>query len=145
MVSIDTDIRRHNLVMIKKSPVYQRVVLIEGSSVSSQTIAKLKKLVRGKRNVLVALDSLHSHDHLVKELELYAPFVKKGSYIAVFDTFIEDMPLRSYLDRPWDKGSNPKTAVSEFLKKNPGFIVDEAMHHKLLISSCPGGYLKRIR
>jgi len=144
IISIDIDIRRHNLAMIKKSPVYKRVILIEDSSTSSRTMAAIHRLARNKKKILVALDSLHSHDHVLQELELYAPLVSKGSYLVVFDTFIENMPPHSYPNRSWDKGSNPKTAVIEFLKKNPNFIVDESISQKLLISSCPGGYLKKI-
>ena len=91
------------------------------------------------------LDSLHTHDHVTKELELYSPLVSKGSYLVVFDTIIEDMPEDFFPDRPWGKGNNPKTAVWEFLKKNDRFVIDKEIENKLLITVAPDGYLKCIK
>ena len=61
------------------------------------------------------VDSNHTHDHVLKELEIYAPMTTIGSYCIVFDTIIEDMPDDMFSDRPWDKKNNPKTAVFEYL------------------------------
>jgi cephalosporin hydroxylase len=92
------------------------------------------------------LDSSHTHEHVVRELELYAPFVSRGSYIVVFDTVVEYLPAGSTAkDRPWDKGNNPATAVREFLKKHKNFVADRDIDNKLLITAAPGGFLKRIR
>jgi cephalosporin hydroxylase len=57
---------------------------------------------------------------------------------------IEDMPNNAFKNRPWNKKDNPKTAVKEFLKKNIDFKLDKKMQNKLLITSCPDGFLKRI-
>jgi len=91
------------------------------------------------------LDSSHAHSHVLRELELYSPFVTKGSYIVVFDTIVEDMPKGTVKNRPWDKGSNPKTAVREFLKNNKNFIIDKEIENKLLITAALGGFLKRVK
>ena len=82
---------------------------------------------------------------MLGELNLYAPLVSLGSYCVVFDTVIEDLEGVEFVDRPWGKGDNPKTAVAEFLKANSDFIVDHAIDEKLLISTAPGGYLKRVK
>ena len=95
--------------------------------------------------VMVCLDSLHTHDHVLQELEAYSPLVTPGSYCVVFDTIIEDLPDESSADRPWGKGNNPKTAVWEFLKKNDRFMIDKTVENKLLITVCPDGYLKCVR
>jgi len=146
VLGIDVDIREHNRVEIENHPMYKRIKMIEGSSIDSVVIEKVKEHVSKKRSVLVVLDSNHTHDHVLNELELYSPFVTKGSYLVVFDTLIEDMPddlLAS--DRPWKKGDNPKTAVWEWLKTNEGFEIDKSIQHKLLITVAPDGYLKRIK
>jgi cephalosporin hydroxylase len=70
--------------------------------------------------------------------------VKKGSYVVVFDTLVEEMPP-AYFDRPWDVGNNPQTAVREFLASNDRFAVDQDIDRKLLISCAPGGYLKCLK
>ena len=119
--------------------------MIEGSSVAAEVIKKVEKITKKHKKIMVCLDSLHTHNHVLEELSLYSKFVSKGSYLVVFDTIIEYMPKGFFKDRPWDKGNNPATAVKEFLKKNKDFIVDKEIENKLLITSTPGGYLKRIK
>ena len=62
-----------------------------------------------------------------------------------FDTFVEDMP-DDYVctDRPWGKGNNPKTAVWEFIKTPPGFVIDKSVEDRLLVTWAPDGFLKRV-
>ncbi len=145
VLGIDVDIREHNRVEIENHPMYKRIKMIQGSSIDSAVIEKVKEHVSEKKSVLVVLDSNHTHDHVMSELELYSPFVTKESYLVVFDTLVEDMPddLQPN-DRPWGKGNNPKTAVWEWIKKNPSFEIDNKIEHKLLITVAPDGYLKRV-
>lgn len=145
VLGIDIDIRSHNRQAIEAHPMFKRVKMIEGSSVSTETLSQVKKIAEGKQTILVALDSNHTHEHVLAELQMYAPFVSLNSYIVVFDTIVEDLP-ESYLpNRPWNKTDNPKTAVFEFLKENEQFVIDEQIDNKLLISVNPKGYLKRIK
>ena len=116
--------------------------MIQGSSIDGVIVKQVYKLAKGKKRILVVLDSNHTQDHVLKELELYAPLVKKGSYLVVFDTAIEDIPEDLFPDRPWGKGNNPKTAVWEFLKTNDRFEIDKDFENKLLITVAPDGYLK---
>ena len=99
----------------------------------------------GVDRVLVSLDSNHTHEHVLAELNAYADLVSVGSYCIVFDTAIEDLPAGSFHYRPWDKGNNPKTAVYEWLKIHPEFEIDKEIDNKLLISVAPDGYLKRVK
>ena len=145
VLGIDIDIRSHNRIEIEKHPMYKRIPMIEGSSVNDEVINKVRKFAEGKKSVLVCLDSLHTHDHVLKELELYSPLVTKGSYLVVFDTIIEDMPKGFFSDRPWDRGNNPKTAVWKFLKTNNRFEIDKEIDNRLLITVAPDGYLKCIK
>jgi cephalosporin hydroxylase len=145
VVGIDVDIRKHNRTEIEKHRMFRRISMIEGSSVDGAVIKEVYRLAEGKRKVLVALDSNHTHEHVFKELQEYSPLVKKGSYIVVFDTIIETMPIDSFPDRPWNKGNNPMTAVHEFLKSTDRFVVDKETENKLLITVAPTGYLKCIK
>jgi len=145
VLGIDIDIREHNRKEIEKHKMAKRIKMIEGSSVDETVLKQVKKIVEKHKKVMVCLDSLHTHSHVLRELELYSQFVSKGSYLVVFDTIIEYMPKGFFKDRPWDKGNNPATAVKEFLKKNKNFIVDKEIENKLLITAAPGGYLKRIK
>lgn len=144
VLGIDIDIRKHNRVAIEQHPMYKRIEMIEGSAISEETIEKVKAFAANYKKVLVVLDSNHTHDHVLDELNLYSPLVSKGSYIVVFDTIVEDLPEGYFSQkRPWGIGNNPKTAVYEFLKSNPDFEIDTAINNKLLISVAPDGYLKR--
>lgn len=145
VLGIDIDIREHNRKEIESHPMFRRIKMIEGSSVDTETVKKVAAVASGKSRVLVSLDSNHTHEHVLRELELYAPFVTTGSYCVVFDTIVEDMPDNYLPGRAWGVGNNPKTAVHEFLKQHDEFIIDESIDHKLLVSVAPQGYLKRIK
>jgi len=145
VLGIDVDIREHNRREIERHPMSKRITMIQGSSTDKKVMERVYELARGKECVLVTLDSNHTHDHVLQELRFYSPLVRKGSYVVVFDTVIEDMPEGFFSDRQWDKGNNPKTAVREFLKTNDRFSVDKEIENKLLITVAPGGYLKCIR
>lgn len=146
VLGIDIDIREHNKIEIEKHQMFKRIKMISGSSIDEKIIDKVKAYAEGKKTILVVLDSNHTHDHVMKELELYSPLVSNGSYIVVFDTIVEDLPEGYFSQsRPWSIGNNPKTAVHEFLKSNTNFVIDEMIDNKLLISVAPSGYLKRIK
>lgn len=145
VLGIDIDIREHNLRAMEQHPLAGRIDMIEGSSIDPDVIRRVQRQAAEAGTVLVFLDSLHTHEHVLAELEAYAPLVTAGSYCVVFDTIIEDMPAGSFPNRPWDKGNNPKIAVGEFLEGHPEFAVDEARDHKLMISVAPGGFLERLK
>ncbi len=144
VLGIDVDIRAHNRKAIEESPFAERIKMIEGSSTASDVIERVKQLAAGHEKIMVVLDSMHSHEHVAKELELYAPLVSKGCYLIVFDTIIEFMPEDSFPNRPWSIGNNPYTAVQEFLQNDRRFVLDKQMEDKLQITVAPGGYLKRV-
>ncbi len=144
VIGIDVDIRPKNRAAIVNHPLSKRIDLIEGSSISVNIVEEAASLVQGKKT-LVVLDSLHTHDHSLQEMERYSPFVTKGSYLVVFDTIIEDMPADFFPDRPWGRGNNPKTAVWEFLRRNDRFEIDRDIQNKLLITVAPDGYLRCLK
>lgn len=143
VVGIDIDIRGHNRREIEKHPLAGMIELVEGSSIDADIVSSIQARAQHAQRVLVCLDSNHTHDHVLAELEAYAPLVTPGSYCIVFDTFIEARPAGSYPDRPWDKGRNPMTAVDAFLQDHPAFTIDQAIDDKLLISVAPRGFLRR--
>ena len=145
VLGIDIDIRAHNRVEIENHPMFKRIKMLEGSSIDKDVISQVHEISRGKSPVLVVLDSMHTHAHVLEELHAYSPLVTKDSYLVVFDTLVEDMHLDFFPDRPWGKGNNPKTAVWEFLKSNDRFEIDEAIDGKLLITVAPDGYLRCIK
>jgi cephalosporin hydroxylase len=143
VAGIDVEIRPHNRAAIEAHPLAPRITLIEGSSTSEAVMAQVRGLAAGKRTMVI-LDSNHTHDHVARELELYSPLVRKGGYLIVMDTLIEEMPPDSFPNRPWGRGNNPRTAVREFLARSRRFEVDTSIENKLLITVAPGGYLRCI-
>ena len=145
VLGIDIDIRKHNLSKIKKHPFYKKIKLIEGDSTSQSTFNKVKKISSKYKKILVLLDSNHTHNHVLKELNYYAHLTSKNSYCIVFDTIINDLPNNFFNNRPWDKKNNPKSAVKTFLKSNyKKFKLDKSIENKSLISSIKGGVLQKI-
>ncbi|WP_371803624.1 cephalosporin hydroxylase family protein [Candidatus Lokiarchaeum ossiferum] len=145
VVGVDIDIRKHNRDEIEKHPLFKRIKLIEGSSTSDHVMDQIRKIAQNKKRIMVFLDSLHTHDHVLDEMKCYSPFVSVGSYLVVSDTFIEFFPEGHYSNRPWDRGDNPYTAVQEFLSENDGFEIDTKKESKLLITEGISGWLKRIK
>lgn len=144
VLGLDIDIREHNRAAIEAHPLAHKIEMIQGSSIDPEIIAQVHAKASGYQRVLVCLDSNHTHAHVLAELQAYAPLVTPGSYCVVFDTVVEDMPADAFPDRPWGVGDNPKTAVHQWLKDNPGFEIDHAIENKLLITVAPEGYLRRI-
>ena len=144
VIGVDIDIRAHNRVAIDRHPMNPWIEMIEGSSIDADVVAKIHEMAQGHERILVSLDSNHTHEHVLAELRAYAPLVTLGSYCVVFDTIVEDMPAELSSGRPWGPGNNPKTAVREFLTSHREFEVDSDIHHKLLITVAPDGYLRRI-
>lgn len=146
ILGIDIDIRKHNRTEIENHSMAKRITMWEGSSISEDITSQVRKFAEGKENIMVILDSNHTHDHVLAELELYAPLVSVGSYAVVFDTVVEDMPADyNWGPRPWGKGNNPKTAVKTFLSTHDEFEIDQTIDAKLVISVAPSGYLKKIK
>jgi cephalosporin hydroxylase len=123
----------------------ERIELINGSSVEEPTLARVKEVLGGCREVLILLDSYHTHEHVARELELYSPLVGKGHYLICGDTVVEHIPKQVHRIRPWGPGNNPKTALDEFIAGNDRFEIDTRIENKLLFTCNPGGYLRCIK
>ena len=155
VIGVDIDIRAHNRAAIEAHPFSHRITMIQGSSTDAAIARRVAEHASGARRILVCLDSNHTRDHVLAELELYAPLTSPGSYCLVFDTVVEDLPDGLFPDRPWSRGNSPKTAVQEYLRllQKPGrkaadgaplhFEVDRFTDDKLLLSAAPGGFLRR--
>jgi len=156
VIGIDVDIRAHNRAAIEAHPLSPKITLIEGSSILPDIAAEVHAKARGRERVMVILDSNHTHEHVLAELKLYAPLVSVESYCVVFDTVIEQLSEDTFSERPWSRGDSPMTAVRSFLSlletettqaadgKRLLFEVDSGIDSRLLISTAPGGYLRRV-
>jgi cephalosporin hydroxylase len=156
VLGIDVDIRKHNRDLIEKHPLNGYIDMVEGSSVDKDVIKFVTETSKKYKNIMVMLDSNHTHEHVLLELKAYAPLVSIGSYCVVWDSSIEDLPEGFLRDRPWNKGSNPKTALFEFLnqlRSKPikvseteflNFEIDKNIESKIMITAAIDGFLRRI-
>lgn len=96
MLGIDIDIRAHNRAAIEAYPMASRIQMIQGSSIAPEIIEQVRAVAENYSRVLVCLDSNHTHDHVLAELQAYAPLTSEGSYCVVFDTVVEDMPKEMF-------------------------------------------------
>lgn len=156
VLGIDIDIRPHNRATMEAHPLAHLMMMIEGSSVDDDIVARVHEAAQGFERILVLLDSNHTHDHVLAELEAYAPLTSPESYCVVFDTLIDDLPDDRFADRPWGVGNNPKTAVRAYLHelettgrlasdgKELRLRPDPDVENKLAITVAPHGYLRRV-
>jgi cephalosporin hydroxylase len=156
VVGIDIALRPHNRQAIQSHPLSRLIEIVDGSSTDPAVIERVKNTAKNHERILVFLDSNHSHDHVLAELDAFAPMTSPGSYCVVWDTGIEDFPESPGGDRPWGQGNNPKTAVWEYLRRlqsHPrtaadggtlSFEIDKTIESKLLLTAAPDGFLRRI-
>jgi cephalosporin hydroxylase len=144
VVAVDIDIRPHNRAAISEHPLAHRVELIEGSSTDPAVIEHVCAFSEGVDRVMVILDSNHTHEHVLAELVAYAPLVSEGQYLIVADTAIEFIPVQEHRPREWGPGDNPMTALNAYVVDHPEFQPDPYVNAKLLYTSSPGGYLRRV-
>lgn len=156
VLGVDIDIHAHNRAAIEAHPMAHRIDMMQGSSIDLAIVEKVRRHSENSKRVLVCLDSNHTHEHVLAELESYAPLTSPGSYCIVFDTIVEDLPDNFFRDRPWGRGNNAKTAVWEYLRRlheegraaqdgaSLHLEIDKALENKLMMSVAPDGYLKRV-
>ena len=144
VIGIDIDIRSHNRAAIECHPLGPMIELVEGSSTAADVVAQVSTKLHGK--VMVILDSNHTRDHVLRELEIYAPMVSEDSALLVMDTGIEYAPPASFnVERPWGPGNSPMAAVADFLATEAGaqFEQDRSIEKRHLLTCAPGGLLIR--
>jgi cephalosporin hydroxylase len=144
VVGVDIDIRPHNRAAIEAHPMAGRIDMIQGSSIAPGIVADVREHVKAGQRVMVCLDSNHTHEHVLAELDAYAGLTSVGSYCVVFDTIVERLAPECFPDRPWGPGDNPMTAVNTWLETHPEFEIDESIDRKLLVSVAPRGFLRRV-
>lgn len=144
VIGVDLNLMEHVEAEIMDYPFSHRIHAYRGSSTDPAIVAKIKSHLKADSSVMLVLDSNHTHDHVLAELELYGPLVTRGQYAIVCDTYIEDSPSLTH-QRPWAAGNNPKTAVTTYLKAVDRFEEDQNLYGRALLSAMPNGYLRCIK
>lgn len=143
VLAIDIDIRDHNRKVIEGHFLAPRITLLEGDSLSEQVIAVARGMAEKAERVMVVLDSNHTHDHVLGELNSYAQLVTPGCHLVVFDTIIDFIPPHPTRTRPWGPRNSPLSAIEQFLEQEVTFEMDSWFNQRTILSSCPSGFLRR--
>lgn len=124
VLGIDIEIRPKNRQAIESHSLASSISMIEGSSIAPEVVQEVKKRVNPGEKVLIFLDSCHTKDHVLAELEAYGPLVSPGSYIVAMDGIMQDVVGAPRTSPDWSV-NNPQTAVREFLASHPEFSLVE--------------------
>lgn len=124
VITIDVNFRPNR-------PNHHRIKYIIADSIDA--FAEVESIVSGKR-VIVSLDSDHQKNHVLREMEAYAPLATE--YLVVEDTNLGHPIEVSGIDE------GPMEAVAEFLETHKEFEIDHAAH-KFLVTFNPNGWLRR--
>ena len=104
-----------------------------------------KNIFLKKNKKLVILDSDHTKEHVLNELNFYSKILNKGDYIVVMDTVIEFINQKFNKKKNFTRGNSPFNAVKIFLKQNKNFAVDEYYENKSFLTAARNGFLKKIK
>lgn len=149
VVGVDIEIRPHNRAALEEHPLADLITLIERSSTDPDTLAQVAAHIRPGEKTLVILDSNHTREHVLAELEAYGELVSVGSYIIAMDGIMElvaDTPRGS---PEWSE-DNPISAVEEFVRDHPEFVVEQPRWQfneselRRNVTHWQQGYLRRV-
>ena len=149
VIGVDIEIRPHNRQAIEAHPLSTYIKMFEGSSVDAGVVQSVRDEIKPGESTIVLLDSCHTADHVLAELEAYAPMVTPGSYIVAMDGIMQDVVGAPRTAPDWIT-NNPQTAVNEFLKTHPEFVLEEPLipfnegTATDRVTYWPNAYLKRI-
>jgi len=124
VIGVDIEIRSHNRAALEEHPLSELITLIEGSSTDPATLSCVAGEIRPGETTLVILDSNHTREHVLAELQAYSGLVSVGSYIIAMDgimALVADTPR----GRPEWSADNPISAVEEFVRDHPNFVVEQ--------------------
>ncbi len=149
VIGVDLDIRPHNREALENHELFPFMTLISGNSIDPTVVKKVKSLVRPNDVVLVVLDSNHTKQHVLSELQAYGDLIGPGSYIVATDGIMSDLHDVPRGKKEWG-GDNPATAAEEYLRKHPEFVME--MPTRLFdesdlsegVTHWPDAWLKRI-
>jgi cephalosporin hydroxylase len=124
VIGVDIEIRPYNRAAIEAHPLKYLITLIEGDSTRADIVERVRSQIAPGETVLVLLDSRHTRDHVLAELEAYGQLVTPSSYIVAMDGIMEQLlgAPRTQPDWGWN---NPRQAVREFLEATEQFVLEE--------------------
>jgi cephalosporin hydroxylase len=149
VIGVDIEIRPHNREAIEAHPLFELIELIEGDSTDPRTVAEVRGRVAKGETTMVLLDSNHTKEHVLAELQAYADLVTPDSYLVVMDAIMERLVGAPRSEPEWS-WNNPGAALREFLAEDERFVASEPpfrFNEGLVterVTYWRGGYLRRV-
>jgi len=148
VVGVDIEIRPHNRRAVEAHEMFSLITLVEGSSTAPDVTEQVRSLIKPDETVMVILDSAHTKQHVLEELEAYHDLVTPGSYIVATDGSMKDLQdvPRGKPEWAWD---NPTAAATEFAQKHQEFVLEQPpwpfneSELRENVSHWPGAWLRR--
>lgn len=113
-----------------ETPQHRAVTYVVGDSASVA-------LPRISGRVMVILDSDHSKQHVLREMDRFGPMVSPGCYMLVEDSNVGGNPIES----DYATGG-PHAAIMDWIPKHPEFTIDKSCERYVLTMN-PDGWLLR--
>ncbi|MCA9710314.1 MAG: hypothetical protein KDK70_31030, partial [Myxococcales bacterium] len=101
VAAIDPALRPEGREAIAGHRLAERIRIIEGSSIDPAVVEQVRALAAARGPVVVVLDLIHTHAHVLGELQRLGELVSPGSYMVVLDTVMEDLPAEMFEGRPY--------------------------------------------
>ena len=150
IIGIDIEIRPHNRTAIEEHNLFEYITLVEGSSTDINIVSQVKSSIAPSDKVLIILDSNHTREHVLAELNAYAELVSIGSYIVATDGIMKDLVSAPRSQTDWGT-NNPYQAAQDFLVSHPDFKLqqpewafNESNGLSENVTYWPGAWLQRI-
>jgi len=124
VVGVDIEIRPHNRRAIEAHELFPYITLIEGSSTDPVIVDEVRRQVKPGETVLVILDSNHTKQHVLGELEAYHGLVTPNSYIVATDGIMRDVADVPRGQPEWAR-DNPAAAAADFVERHPEFVIEQ--------------------
>ncbi|WP_028313380.1 cephalosporin hydroxylase family protein [Desulfatibacillum aliphaticivorans] len=150
VIGVDVEIRPHNRQAIEAHEMFSLISLVEGDSVAPEILGQVQDQIAPGETVLVLLDSCHTKEHVLKELDAYSPLVTPGSYIVAMDGIMKDLVGAPRSNTDWD-WNNPSDAALEWVEAHDDFIIEEPAFPfnegdvKSRVTYWPNAFIKRVK
>lgn len=124
VVGVDIEVRPHNRAAIEAHEMAPYITLVEGNSVAPEIVAEAASGLTADDRVLVILDSNHTRQHVLDELNAYHQLVTPGSYIVATDGIMSEVADTPRGTPGWTF-DNPTQAAIEFAAEHPEFVLEQ--------------------
>lgn len=119
------------------APLHPRLEFLIGSSCSPEIVNEIKSRIPEHRmeKIFMILDSDHTKQHVLDELNTLVPLLKSGDYLIVEDSCVNGHPIYpNFGEGPWE-------AIKEYIKQNPSELsADKKRESKFGFTFAPDGF-----